>query len=71
MGPFPAKTNYFEPSAHDCMINFAVDDLDGMIMRLQEHGVEILGRDDGDSNGRFVWFLDPAGFKIEFWEPKR
>jgi hypothetical protein len=33
-------------------------------------GVEPLGLDDSDPHGRFAWFLDPAGFKIELWEPK-
>jgi predicted enzyme related to lactoylglutathione lyase len=53
------------------MINFAVDDLDGMIARLEEHGVVLLGREDSDPNGRFAWFLDPAAIKIELWEPKK
>jgi predicted enzyme related to lactoylglutathione lyase len=53
------------------MINFAVEDLDGMLARLAEHGVEILGRNDDDPFGRFAWFLDPANFKIELWEPKK
>ena len=69
--PFAADTDYFAPSTRDCMINLAVDDLDGMIARLKEHGVEILGRDDSDPNGRFAWFLDPANIKVELWEPKR
>jgi len=69
-GPFAEDTDYFLPSPRDCMINLAVDDLDGMIARLAEHGVEVLGRDDSDPNGRFAWFLDPANFKIELWEPK-
>ena len=70
-GPFPRDSGYFAPSARDCMINLAVDDLDGMIVRLNEHGIAILGRDDSDPNGRFAWFLDPADRKIELWEPKR
>jgi catechol 2,3-dioxygenase-like lactoylglutathione lyase family enzyme len=70
-GPFATDTAYFAPSARDCMINFAVDDLDAVLARLKENGVEILGRDDSDPNGRFAWFLDPANIKIELWEPKR
>jgi predicted enzyme related to lactoylglutathione lyase len=65
------ETEYFAPSPRDCMINFAVDDLDGMIARLEEHGVVLLGREDSDPNGRFAWFLDPAAIKIELWEPKK
>jgi predicted enzyme related to lactoylglutathione lyase len=69
--PFATETEYFAPSPRDCMINFAVDDLDGMIARLEEHGVVLLGREDSDPNGRFAWFLDPAAIKIELWEPKK
>lgn len=69
--PFAADTKYFAPSGRDCMINFAVDDLDGVVARLEEHGVTIISRDDdSDPNGRFAWFLDPAGMKIELWQPK-
>jgi predicted enzyme related to lactoylglutathione lyase len=42
-----------------------------MVARLAEHGVEVLGRMDDDSFGRFAWFLDPAGIKVELWQPKR
>lgn len=69
--PFPADTDYFAPSARDFMINLAVDDLDGMIARLDAHGVAITGRNDDDPNGRFAWFVDPANLKIELWEPKK
>lgn len=68
--PFAQDSKYFAPSSRDFMINFAVDDLDGVIARLKEHGVEILGREDADPNGRFAWFVDPANIKVELWEPK-
>jgi catechol 2,3-dioxygenase-like lactoylglutathione lyase family enzyme len=69
--PFRQDTDYFAPSAREFMINFAVDDLDAMIAALKSKGVEILGREDADPNGRFAWLLDPAGIKVELWEPKR
>jgi predicted enzyme related to lactoylglutathione lyase len=71
MGSFRQDTNYFAPSAREFMLNFAVDDLDGMIAELAAKGVEMLAREDSDPNGRFAWFLDPAGTKIELWEPKK
>ncbi|MBS0395406.1 MAG: VOC family protein [Proteobacteria bacterium] len=67
---FPESTGYFAPSSRDFMINYAVDDLDALLVRLRTHGVEILKRDDTDANGRFAWILDPEGNKIELWEPK-
>ena len=69
--PFRQDTDYFAPSTREFMINFAVDDLDGLIAALKSKGVEILGREDADPNGRFAWLLDPAGTKIELWEPKK
>ena len=68
---FPATTKYFAPSTSDFMINYAVDDMDAMVARLQAKGVEILKRSDDDENGRFAWVVDPEGNKIELWEPKR
>jgi predicted enzyme related to lactoylglutathione lyase len=68
---FPASTTYFAPSERDFMINYAVDDMDALAPRLNNHGVAILKRDDADENGRFAWILDPEGNKIELWEPKR
>lgn len=69
--PFGADTTHFAPSERPFMINFAVDDLDGMVVRLKEKGVEIIGREDSDPNGRFAWLIDPSGTKLELWEPKK
>jgi predicted enzyme related to lactoylglutathione lyase len=51
------------------MLNFAVDDLDGLIAQLAAKGIAILNREDSEY-GRFAWLLDPAGIKIELWEAK-
>jgi predicted enzyme related to lactoylglutathione lyase len=67
---FPDSTNYFAPSTGGFMINYAVDDMDAFLMRLQSKGVAPLKSKD-DSTGRFAWILDPEGNKIELWEPKR
>lgn len=68
---FPASTKYFAPSASGLMIDYAVDDMDALLARLQSKGVTILKRDDNDPNGRFAWILDPEGNKVELWQPKR
>lgn len=67
--PFKADTTYFEPSAAAFMVNFVVDDLDGVLERARAEGVEPVARDDADPNGRFAWLMDPVGVKIELWEP--
>ena len=66
--PFAADTKYFEPSQAGFMINFIVDDLDGLLARAAAEGVEPTGRQD-EEMGRFAWILDPSGGKIELWEP--
>lgn len=68
--PFAADSKYMEPSPREFMINLVTDDIDGVVARLEEKGVAILGRDDSDPHGRFAWFLDPDGTKIELWEGK-
>ena len=68
--PFDAATRYFEPSQSPFMINFIVDDLDGVLARAAAEGVEPTGRQDEDM-GRFAWLIDPAGVKIELWEPAK
>ena len=67
---FPETTTYMEPSTREVMLNFAVDDLDAFLKRLEAKGVKILKRDDSDPSGHFAWILDPDGTKIEFWQPK-
>lgn len=67
--PFAADSTYFDPSPHAFMVNLIVDDLDGVLARAAAEGVEPLGRQDDDF-GRFAWILDPAGVKLELWQPK-
>jgi predicted enzyme related to lactoylglutathione lyase len=69
--PMQADTSYFEPSTAPFMVNFMVDDLDGILVRARALGVEPVGRDDNDPYGRFAWIMDPAGTKIELWEAKQ
>ena len=69
--PFEAATKHFDPSSREFMINFTVDDIDGMLAMLATKGITPLKRDDdSDPNGRFAWIMDPEGSKIELWEPK-
>ena len=61
---------YFAPSTRELMLNFAVDDIDALVARLEAKHVPILKRDDSDPFGRFAWIMDPDGTKIELWQPK-
>ena len=62
-------SKWFAPSESSFMINYRVDDLDGLLTRFKENGVEIVKGPD-DFNGRFAWVMDPDGNKVELWEPK-
>jgi predicted enzyme related to lactoylglutathione lyase len=66
---FKSDSDYMKPSPREFMLNFCVDDLDGMLTRCAERGVTPIWRDDTDASGRFAHILDPEGTKIELWEP--
>ena len=64
-----ASTDYYDPSAAPFMINFVVEDLDGVLAKAKAEGAEPVGAPVSDDYGRFGWLMDPAGVKIELWEP--
>ena len=64
---FQADSDYLKPSDKEFMINFRVDDLDGMLAQLKDKGIEPVGRVD-ESYGLFAWIMDPDGIKIELWQ---
>ncbi|WP_293906868.1 VOC family protein [Phenylobacterium sp.] len=65
--PFQATSDYFDPSTQPFMLNLRVDDIDGMVARVEAAGEALMGRQD-ESYGRFAWLMDPQGLKIELWE---
>ena len=68
--PFAADTRHFAPSREPYMINFIVDDLDGIVARLLKARIEIDERGiELSEYGRFAWVMDPEGRKLELWEP--
>jgi len=68
--PFPAATRYFDPSTRGFMFNLVVDDLDGALAQVKEGGAEVVGAVQEADYGRFGWFVDPDGNKVELWQPK-
>lgn len=64
----PRDSGELTPSHRKFMINFAVDDLDAFVKRLEGKGVKILKREQ-DNTGKFASILDPDGTKIELWQP--
>ena len=68
--PFKETTTYFEPSKKDFMVNYRVDDLEGMVEAMKKDGVTICDSIETVEYGKFVHIMDPEGNKIELWEPK-
>lgn len=68
--PFPHDTSYFEPSGRQYMFNFVVDDLDEALTQVQKGGAALVGEIEDYDYGRFGWFLDPEGNKVELWQPR-
>jgi predicted enzyme related to lactoylglutathione lyase len=69
LGLHETASTYYEPSTLPFMLNLRVDDLDGMLARLEARGVEVVKRFDTEPNGRFAHVMGPGGIKLELWEP--
>lgn len=68
--PFKKGSEYFAPSKKEFMINYRVQNLEGLINKLKENGVTILDSIASYDFGKFVHIMDTQGNKIELWEPK-
>jgi predicted enzyme related to lactoylglutathione lyase len=66
---FPAHTGYFGDGPQQSMVNFRVDDLDGLLTKLTQAGVRIDPKREDHSYGRFAWIWDPEGNRVELWQP--
>jgi predicted enzyme related to lactoylglutathione lyase len=68
--PFKQETDYF-PATKQWMINFRVDDIDGLIAQLKAAGISVETRTEWDTpeTGRFARIVDPEGNHIELWQP--
>ena len=67
--PFKDDTTYFDPSEQPFMINLVVDNLDEALKQVAQGGAMVMKEMQEEEFGRFGWFVDPEGTKIELWEP--
>jgi len=67
--PFQKGSDYFNPSEKEFMINYRVQNLEGLLKKLKENGVTILNEVATYEYGKFVHIMDGEGNKIELWEP--
>ena len=67
--PFSAETDYFNPSDQPFMINYRVQNIEGLVKQFQENGITVVDAITEYDYGKFVHIMDPFGNKIELWEP--
>jgi predicted enzyme related to lactoylglutathione lyase len=67
--PFRKGDEYFSPSKKDFMINYRVQNIEGLLEKLKKNGVTILDEIAKYDFGKFVHIMDAEGNKIELWEP--
>lgn len=67
--PFNENTEYFAPSEKEFMINYRVQNIEGLVEQLKANGVTVVDTIETYDYGKFVHILDHEGNKIELWEP--
>jgi len=67
--PFKTGSEYFAPSKKEFMINYRVQNIEGLVKKLKEKGTTILDSIATFDYGKFVHIIDLEGNKIELWEP--
>ena len=68
--PFKTGSEYFAPSKKEFMINYRVQNIEGLVKKLADNGVTIVDSIQDSEFGKFVHIMDADGNKIELWEPK-
>lgn len=66
---FNADTPYFGDSGQGYMVNLVVDDLEAALQRVAAGGARVLEEREEHDFGRFGWFVDPDGNRVELWQP--
>ncbi|MFN4291999.1 MAG: VOC family protein [Permianibacter sp.] len=64
---FPRDNPYFNGSP--LILNFVVADLLATLQRLTAEGVAVEAEIEDGEYGKFGWLTDPAGHRIELWQP--
>ena len=66
---FSGDTEYFGDLRQSFMINLVVDDLDAALANVAAAGGQVIADKEEHDFGRFGWFKDPDGNRVELWEP--
>lgn len=62
----PSSTSY---GRQDFTFNLIVDDVDAALRDVADAGGTVVGEAASEARGRFGWFIDPEGNRIELWQP--
>lgn len=54
----------------DFTFNLIVDNVDAALQEVADAGGTVVGEAESEARGRFGWFIDPDGNKVELWQPK-
>jgi len=65
----PEESDQFDPGSSSFMVNYRVEDLNGLVKVLKEEGCNVLEENNESEFGRFAWLIDPEGNKVELWQP--
>ena len=63
-------SDMFKSTESSFIINYRVDDMDGLIANLRKSDVKILKDPYADDFGKFATIVDLEGNQVELWEPK-
>ncbi len=67
--PFNENTEYFDLSEKEFMINYRMQNIEGLVRNLKANGATIVYEIEEYEYGEFVHIMDLEGNKIELWEP--
>lgn len=54
----------------DFTFNLIVSDVDAALRGIADAGGTVVGQAANGERGRFGWFIDPEGNRVELWQPK-
>lgn len=66
---FKKESDYFAPSKKEFMINYTVQNIEGLVDQIQKNGGTLLDSVQSYDYGKFVHLMDNEENKIELWEP--
>ena len=67
--PFKEDSDYMSPSKKEFMVNYRVQNIEGLVNQLIQNKVTILDEIKTYDYGKFIHIMDNEGNKIELWEP--